>query len=241
MGKTFALLFSGGADAGNNQSRYAADLQLIGSVLIGAAGVTIDTVDVLHADGRQTFTFNGKVLQSLLASKANLQKYFALAANTIRSDDNFVFVASNHGGPGNPPGNGVVLYCWNDEVVSDSEFGSWCSSLLSRQQIYIFGQCNSGGFLTIASDERLVMAACTATQKSWATADTRYDEFLLRIAEGLEMGLATYQSVFDYARQHDTREEQPEISGSALKDNPNLLSGQTLSNEILRERLWIEG
>lgn len=55
-----------------------------------------------------------------------------------------------------------------------------------------------------------MMSACDAANASFATADGQYDEFLLRVSEGIEGGATTFNQVFYHAVQTDTQAEQPQ-------------------------------
>ena len=89
----------------------------------------------------------------------------------------------------------------------------------------VLGQCYAGAFAEVLQGEgRVVMAACSANQLSWATPDRTYDEFIYHwicavaghdeqnqpVPSDLDADShITMAEAFTYARQHDRRPETP--------------------------------
>lgn len=100
----------------------------------------------------------------------------------------------------------------------------------SSAQIFLLGQCYSGGFIDkLEGRSRLVMTACDWNEVSYATVNGNYDEFLSHFCHALGRGAATFQEAFDYARKNDTRNETPQISD---------IGGLSLRPDLLRRRAF---
>jgi Peptidase C13 family len=210
----YAILFAGcGAIPAYDSPRYVHDLQRLGDCIIKLQGAAIAQIWVLYGDGTRTFSFKQQHATVLPGSVANLQATFSTIAASAAPADVFIFVASNHGGP-DFQGSGCRLWCWNDtSTVTSGFFSRLCSSLSCRRQVFILGQCNSGGFISsLRSPVRLIMTACLDTEESYPSADGVYDEFLLRMAEAIEGGAQSFAQAFFHAKQADTRPEHPQIS-----------------------------
>src|ERR1700722_12435682 len=144
MSKLFVFLYSGGVNSTYNHSRYKNDLQRLGNDLVQKPGCSVATMTFMCADGTDQFLLNGHAGTVLAASRNNLQAGLATLAAAVAPEDRFIFVASNHGGQDSGTS---ILYCWNEESVNVADFATWCAGIRSKRQVFIFGQCYSGGFL----------------------------------------------------------------------------------------------
>lgn len=226
----YALLFAGcGAVPAYDSPRFVNDLQRLGNCIINLQGAAITRMSVLYGDGSRTFSFEQQSATVAPGDVVTLQSALSSIATQTTAQDVFIFVASNHGGP-DYQGSGCTLWCWNDcATVTASYFSGLCSGIPCSRQIYILGQCNSGGFIpSLRSASRLVMTACEDTEESYPTADGTYDEFLLRIAEGIEGGAQNFAQVFFHAQQADTQAEHPQIAddGGIANDSTILQTAQ---------------
>ena len=216
---THLVLFAGGINEFSNYARYPADLSLILSSLSGFAGLTSAQITVLSGPGGTDFQFDGNHFQSIVATKSELRNSIARIANTAVDNDRFLFVASNHGGQRVSGSSSSTLYCWQADTVTPAELRSWCSAVACSVQIFVMGQCYSGGFIEELSQQgRAIMTACTFNELSYAsTANSeRYDEFIYRIAEALVARAPTVGSVFQYAQNADREKETPQFSDGGL-------------------------
>jgi len=91
----YAVLFSGGINAGNNHTRYWNDLKFMYSTLINKYGFTDDTIYVLYANGTGK---DADMTVDFSATQANLESVFdTLKGISDKNDKIFVFM-TNHGG-----------------------------------------------------------------------------------------------------------------------------------------------
>jgi hypothetical protein len=227
MSTLYVMLFAGGIDADNNYPRYAADLQRLGDDFGKLPGAWVNTVTFLHADGTMQFTVSGASATVFSATAANLQNALGTLAALIGAGDRFVFVASNHGGLDS--NNASILYGWGADQVAAADFGAWISAIRASRQVYIFGQCNGGGFLQpVAGPTVFAMSASLATEVSYATTDLTYDEFLLRVAQALEngAGILTPSQMFASAQANDTQDEHPQfLDIGNIGGDPSIFNG----------------
>ncbi len=91
----YAILFSGGGDAANNQVRYWNDLKFMYSTLVKKYGFTDKTIAVLYADGKGR---DKQMPVHYSATQTNLQTVFNLLRKDSTEKD-FIFIfTTNHGG-----------------------------------------------------------------------------------------------------------------------------------------------
>jgi hypothetical protein len=211
VSRLFAVLFAGCMNSDNLYPRYFNDLQLFGDILSTLPGVDASSLTVLHSDGSPPFQFAGIPNPNVLAGTASaltsvLQGIAAAAAPT----DRFILIASNHGGA---DGTVSYLWCWNEEKFSAPTFAQVCNPIAAQHQGYIFGQCNSGGFIPpLANGNRVVLAGSSQSGQTHQSSDQMYDEFLLRIAQSLQSGERRLASAFDAAKAADTAGDTPQFS-----------------------------
>jgi len=205
------VLFAGGIDSRSLFDRYKEDLRIIGRAFLDRPAFQGASVTLLYGPGG-TVTLNlgprHQRVAAITASAANLEQ--ALRDVSRDEADHFVFVASNHGDL-NADRITTSLCCWDREFVEDHQFASWCSAINARRQIYVFGQCHSGGFIPpLARPDRCILTACAWDEYSWAHSSLSVDEFILFVTQGLRGGLATPTEIFSYARLRDSRPEHPQ-------------------------------
>lgn len=211
MSRLFVVLFAGCMNSDNVFPRYYNDLQRFGDVLSSLPGVDSTSLTVLHSDGSPPFQFAGLANPNVLDGSASaLNSVLQGIASTASANDRFVFVASNHGGA-----NGSIsyLWCWNQEKVDAPSFASACAAIQAQQQGYIFGQCNSGGFIApLQSQKRVILAGCGQASVTHQSADGLYDEFLRLVVQSLENGERRLSSAFANAKSADALGDTPQLS-----------------------------
>ena len=146
-----------------------------------------------------------------------------LATRLTANDRLFLFLI-DHGGSD----DGLHSYAWL--WGSERLYGSRLAQLLDVFHVasmgIVMGMCNSGGFMDdLCREHRVVVTSCTSSEQSWACRDKPYDEFVYHWtcaiaghdsdgnvinADTDSNGLISMTEAFDYARQHDRREETPQ-------------------------------
>jgi len=188
-------------------------LTLLLSVFSTFSGFDIGRVRVLCGDGTEKFSVGADTVSAEMATKKNLLSAITDMAAVADPKDAFLFLASNHGGPGPDGSKDVTLWCWKEEKLSASEFAEAVAAVRAVQQLYIFGQCYSGGFVdSLASKNRCIATACAFDEVSYANEDATLDEFLSQVATGFQKQLTTFHEVFNFAAAADTQPENPQLS-----------------------------
>ena len=225
MSKLFVVLFAGCMDADHNFQRYANDLQLFGDFFSTTNGVDVGTLSVLHSDGSQSFRFSNIAFPNVSGGTApSLATALQSVANAAAPTDRFVFVASNHGGVDS---TGSFLWCWDATKFSAASFAQICRRIACTRQAYIFGQCNSGGFIPgLAAPNRVILTGTDQTGLTHPSGDDQHDEFLLRIVESLNKGERRFATAFNAAKAADTVGDRPQLSDSGgVGSDATLLMG----------------
>ena len=223
--RTFVVLFAGGIDANNNYPRYSADLTLLLTAFAGYPGLDATSITVLAGDGGGAFQFGNVPVASVVAADRNgLQNALNGVAVQATAGDRFFFFSSNHGGQTTPGQSSSTLYCWcggapAPDQILPVELANMSAAIQCGVQIFVHGQCYSGGFIAaLQSPNRAILTACNWDEVSYASAamSGTYDEFLYRIAEGLEARIATISDLFSYAKRNDLEKESPQFDGGAI-------------------------
>lgn len=224
MGRAFIVLFAGGINEMYNFKRYRNDLSLALEALSSLSNFSLTTTEILLGSGGDVFESLSSSVEAKSGSREALESAIARCAAEGTADDVFWLIASNHGGQIVKNSRNAKLYCWNEESVSDSELALWCSSLPMTYQIFVFGQCYSGGFIdNLESSSRVVIAASRWDQVSYAKSDLQHDEFLFHFLTAIRDGAATLRSAYDSASAKDERDEEPQLSDIgeiASRDDP---------------------
>jgi len=225
VSKLFVVLFAGCIDSYHTLAQYYNDLKRFGDFFSMLPDVDSNSLTVLHSDGSPPFIFTGVPNPTVGAGNmAGLQGALQSVAASAKTADRFVFVASNHGGIDNSL---AYLWCWNSIKVYATDFAKACGAISAQRQAYVFGQCNSGGFITpLANSSRVILAGCGPNDVTYPTDDNNYDEFLLRVVENLENGERHFANVFAAAKAADTQKESPELSDpGGIGSDASLLTG----------------
>ncbi|MGA8326522.1 MAG: hypothetical protein WB757_10620 [Candidatus Cybelea sp.] len=225
MSRLFVVLFAGCMNSDNNHPRYANDLQLFGDFLSTMDGVDVDTLKVLHSDGSASFQFTNIAFPNVTGgTSSSLTTTLQSIANAATATDRFVFVASNHGGVDS---TGSYLWCWGETKFSAASFALICSRIACQRQAYIFGQCNSGGFIAgLAGRPRVILTGTDPAGVTHPSNGDQYDEFLLRVAESMKNGKRKFADIFAAAKAADTASDNPQLSDSGgVGSDATLLTG----------------
>jgi hypothetical protein len=212
-------------NSANNRPRYRNDLQLFGEVFSTLAGVDVDSLNVLHSDGSAPFQFTNIAFPNVTGgNSAALTATLQSIANAAAATDRFIFVASNHGGADS---TGSYLWCWGETKLSAASFAQICRRITCQRQAYIFGQCNSGGFIpSLAGPNRVILTGSDQGGLTYPSSDDQYDEFLLRVAQSLQNGERKFAAAFAAAKAADATGDRPQLSDSGgVGSDASLLTG----------------
>lgn len=222
----YAVLISGGYNAGANYSRYINDLKEIYKALL-ECGHKKENITVLYADGTDHDLDGDGSNESLMqASNANLTSTFQGLKNKITHDDILFVYATNHGGSTDPTKSRSKLYLWG-ESIEDSDFANLVNALSFKLLIVTLEQCYSGGFIDdLHGPDRVIATACRCDEVSYACdSEGNYDEFVYHWtaavrgktpsgtavdADSNNDGKVSLKEAFTYAEQKDSRPENPQ-------------------------------
>lgn len=256
----YAVLVSGGINAGANHSRYWNDLASIYIALKDKYNYTDSEIIVLYANGthnpNEDLDGDGSNDVDYAATKSNLTTVMQHVENHITSDGKFFFYSTNHGG--HEGGHDATLYLWG-ETITDDEFGALTKDIKSKNAIYVMEQCFSGGMMDdilaqqtypCTNPKVCVMTAANHEEFSWS-ADTEgdYDEYIYhwtaavygKIPGGSVVnadtnndGIVSMKEAHEYAKTNDSRNEHPMI-GSCIVDacDTSLFVGLTFKEDCV--------
>ena len=114
------------------------------------------------------------------------------------------------------------------------------------------GLCHSGGFIDeLRRENRVIATSCAENEESWACTDRPYDEFVFHWTcavaghdpEGNSVsadidgdGYVSMAEAFDYASQHDCREETPQYCSTPLTLGESWFLQQKQKNGICERK-----
>ncbi len=115
------------------------------------------------------------------------------------------------------------------------------------------GLCHSGGFIDeLCCENRVIATSCADSEQSWACTDSPYDEFVFHwicavaghdpegndvSADTDDDGYVSMAEAFDYAYQHDRREETPQYSSMPTTLGESWWLLQTQKNGIKERKI----
>ncbi|MFB6340360.1 C13 family peptidase [Saccharicrinis sp. FJH62] len=190
----YALLYSGGANAANNHSRYWNDLKFMYLTLINVYDYDPDHIRVVYANGTAE---DSEMPVDFAADIDGLDDAIdELNADIDFNDKLFVFT-TNHGGgyltSGSSNRGGVsdadgdendtqsideTFSRYNESSITDDDFADLINSVNAAQMIIVLEPCFSGGFLAdLSGENRVIISAATENEFSWAMSGGAYDEF----------------------------------------------------------------
>lgn len=153
-----------------------------------------------------------------------------LAAKLTTSDRLFLFLI-DHGGF-DEDRQQVYAWLWGSERLYDSQLARLLDAFHVASMSIVTGMCHSGGFIDdLQRENRIIAASCADHEDSWACRDKPYDEFVYHWTcavaghdpEGNTVaadvngdGYVSMAEAFDYAYQHDQREETPQYSSTSV-------------------------
>jgi PKD repeat protein len=167
----YALLISGGYTASDNHIRYWNDISFMYQTLNQTYGYPKDHITVLMSDGNNAAkdrhnatSATGVILTdsspvdldsdgvaeitaTSSATKSNLITTLATLNSKLTPADSLFIFTTSHGGNDTVPGvNNTILYLWNSEFISDTEFVGKLPATPGNITM-VMEQCNGGGFI----------------------------------------------------------------------------------------------
>jgi len=184
-GENYALLMSGGANAGNNHIRYWNDMAYIYYTLINVYSFDEDNIFVLMSDGDNSGNDRSDGTNSPTdldgdgdqdytdpCTHDKVIEYMNDLATTLTSQDSLFIFTTDHGGGSTSGGNDSYLNLWNNQQLRDDEFADELDDISFAQCIITMEQCFSGGFVddVNAIDNVVISTAANANEYSYAMA-----------------------------------------------------------------------
>ncbi|MBO5602600.1 MAG: hypothetical protein J5957_08385 [Prevotella sp.] len=191
----YAVIINGGIDKDHNNIRYWNDCSDIYTTLIERYNYPKDHIFVIMSDGTSPnadrLLLNNAYDSSPLdldgdgqpdiqyaATRDNITSVFNQLGNTLTSEDDLFIFTIDHGGLSDD-GNSTLLYLWNHDYITDSEFATEVNKVNAGHIMVCMGQCHSGGFInSLKGNNRVIATACSKQESSWACPDLLHDEFV---------------------------------------------------------------
>lgn len=195
----YAWIISGGANSGNNHTRYYGDVQFIYNVLAHDYLIPDDHIIVCFSDGTNPapdlsnglnsnpdFDNDGDSDIIYDATNAGVASGFGAMSAMVGAEDHLFIYTTDHGNTGKggfdtPPE--VILNLWNG-TLDDDIFKGYMDTFSAMSVHVVMEQCFSGGFLEEvinagAAQPRTFASAANASESSWAGATfPEYDEYV---------------------------------------------------------------
>lgn len=147
-----------------------------------------------------------------------------LAARLTPNDRLFLFMI-DHGDFDNSLQQSYA-WMWGGERLYTSHLAQLLDAFHVESMSMCLGLCHSGGFINqLRHENRVIATSCADYEESWACSDRPYDEFVFHwtcavaghdpegnavSADADGDGYVSMAEAFDYACQHDRREETPQ-------------------------------
>lgn len=230
LSKNYAILYSGGVNAGNAHLRYWNDLKFMYLTLKNKYGYTDDRIIVIYKDGTAQ---DAGMAVDYAASVTGVRNAFTNLKSKITVNDNLFFFATNHGGgyhrggghqsvttAGNQGGlndaapfdeidpkkvdETIYYYGQANNTITDDSLSKWISALKFKNFTAVLEPCFSGGLLyDLRGSNRIVISAADEYQYSWG---------------GLTNGGVSFD-VFSYYFTEAMNKQS--FNGAALTTNPD--------------------
>ena len=242
--ENYVVLFSGGYNVANNRTYYYDSIKHMYEIATETYGVDPSHVYILFADGTyvgidnanggnsdMSYACNSTVLS---ATENNLRDVFLTIADTMDSNDHFLFYSFDHG---SESWDGTDYLCGWNEMIQDKNFAEYASWLTCGYQTYLFSQCYSGGMLEDMSVSNNIFIGSASdndspshTAVSLITGQA-LSGFSVEIENGLAQGINNTQELFAYMMQNSTvaDRDNPQQAGG----NFQIFAGETNSNSVV--------
>ena len=164
---SYAVIFSGGINTGNNHVRYYEETLRMWQIMTGTLSFDVNNVYVLAADGTDTAVDQSDGVTSsdwsmitdagghiMSGTPENLQNTLALLSDLMTTEDSFDFWSFDHGGnttfdpdattyPYGSTEDEGYLCGWGGNITDDA-FAAWVDPINIMAESYAFGQCFAG-------------------------------------------------------------------------------------------------
>jgi hypothetical protein len=243
-GLAYALIISGGADAGNNHIRYWNDCSFIYTTLVNYYGYPDENIYVCISDGlnpapdRSNGTNSPPDLDGdgdddiqYPATMQYISQVFAELATILTPHDQLFIFTTDHGGQ--ESGWDCYLNLWNWEEMRDDQLAAFIDALPCETVLCCFEQCFSGGMIDdLEGEGRVIATAARWDEYSWAMSGLVYDEFVYDWISAVNWedpygasvdadtnndDMVSMEEAFIYARDHDVASEHPQYSSTPLE------------------------
>ena len=171
--------------------------------------------DDLDADGERDVW--------LPATLEQLEATLTQLAERLTANDRLLLFVVDHGGTDDGQS---FAWMWGSQRLYAEQLAALLDAFHVASMAVAMELCYSGGFIDdLRGDGRVVVTSCAEGELSWACRDRPYDEFIYHFTcamaghdtEGNAVaadtdadGSVSVAEAFDYARQHDRREETPQ-------------------------------
>lgn len=195
VGKTYAVIISGGYTTASNYQRYWNDCSFIYQTLRRRFHIEKDHISVLISDGTNPSADmvgpGGHYISSpldldndgvadigLAATRANVISELNRLSQVMTSDDKLFLYVIDHGGTDDHLSSSYICL-WNKTRLYDYELASILNNYNVSSMSIVLGQCFSGGFIdNLSAPNRSIVTACLGSESSFARADGIFDEFV---------------------------------------------------------------
>ena len=195
-GNTYAVILSGGISPVSNNERYWNDCSFIYQTLRNRYNVPKANIKVIMADGTDPAADmnpedGGAFISSPLdldgdgaadieyaATKENVKNVLESVSAKMTDKDHLFLYVIDHGGYDYTKEQSYVCL-WNGERLYPDELNGYLSHGDAGYVSVLMGQCHSGGFAEpLKANNRIVMTACSESEKSYACEEIPFDEFV---------------------------------------------------------------
>ena len=174
-----------------------------------------------------------------------------LAARLTSNDRLFLFMI-DHGDFDNSIQQSYA-WMWGGERLYATHLAQLLDAFHVESMSLCLGLCHSGGFIEeLRRGNRVIATSCAENEQSWACTDRPYDEFVFHWicavaghdpegnainADTDDDGYVSMAEAFDYACQHDCREETPQYSSTPMSLGESWLLLQNQGNGISERKI----
>lgn len=179
-----ALLFSGGVNRFLDHKRYRNDLALFYRVLRERCQFPKEEIRLYLSAGREVEDLDndGTEEETLPATRERLMEGLSWLAQA-KEEDLVLFIASNHG-------DEKGLSAWGGSPRITPRDIEVALKGCPATKVFLFGQCYSGVFGTLALSKSVILCSCGSAERSYPVptpkaVEPQYDEFFYQLMGAL--------------------------------------------------------
>lgn len=183
--ENYAVLFAGGNGSGDNEPRYYEQISHHYHVLKDNLGYKPENIWILFADGLDPaadqsdgtnsnwYTHASQGAHVMMGNEAELNEVLEGFQN-LDPHDMFYFYCFDHGSgtqDDKDDHDEEQITAWSGSDINDEEFAASTALVGAERQVYVLGQCYSGGILEeldMSGDWKFGCASCTHFEKSYS-------------------------------------------------------------------------